>query len=363
MRITIKLKLALSFALVVAMLIALAVLSITNLSKLNNSLTELIYGPALRLEYALTASGSLAESIRQQKNALLVTNTEEMAAYYEKSDAALAIVRDVTTKGLAIADEEGKPLWERLLEAVTAYENTVKNLHQTQLTSGQQAAINLSNGDIRTAATAMTAAATDLVAADKVAMGDAEDAAKANYESTRLILIAIAGAATLIGAIAAVWMSLSIARGLRRGVELAEAVAIGDLNHTVTHKANDEIKDLMSAMQRMTANLRETAGMAAEISNGNLTVTPRPLSDKDTLGQSLLDMVERLRSVVADALVASDNVSAGSQQLSSASEQIAQGATEQASSAEEASSSMEEMASNIKQNADNAAQTEKIARQ
>jgi methyl-accepting chemotaxis protein len=87
------------------------------------------------------------------------------------------------------------------------------------------------------------------------------------------------------------------------------------------------------------------------------------LSDKDTLGQSLELMVERLRGVVGDAIAAGENVSSGSQQLSSASEQVSQGATEQASSAEEASASMEEMAANIKQNADNAAQTEKIARQ
>jgi methyl-accepting chemotaxis protein len=187
--------------------------------------------------------------------------------------------------------------------------------------------------------------------------------ANSDYQSIRTLVLAIAIAAALAATIAAVWMSLSIGRGLKRGVELAEAVAIGDLNHEVAHRSNDEIRDLISAMQKMTANLRETAGMAAEISNGNLTVTPKPLSDADILGKSLLEMVERLRSVVSDALVASDNVSAGSQQLSSASEQIAQGATEQASSAEEASSSMEEMASNIKQNADNAAQTEKIARQ
>ncbi len=87
------------------------------------------------------------------------------------------------------------------------------------------------------------------------------------------------------------------------------------------------------------------------------------MSDKDRLGTALQSMVERLRGVVGDALVASDNVSSGSQQLSSGSEQLSQGATEQASSAEEASASMEEMAANIKQNADNAAQTEKIARQ
>jgi len=116
-------------------------------------------------------------------------------------------------------------------------------------------------------------------------------------------------------------------------------------------------------MQSMVANLRITADIATQIAAGDLTVSPKPLSAKDTLGTALEQMVERLRDVVADAIAAAENVSAGSQELSASSEQVSQGATEQASAAEEASSSMEEMAANIKQNADNAAQTEKIARQ
>ena len=113
----------------------------------------------------------------------------------------------------------------------------------------------------------------------------------------------------------------------------------------------------------MTANLRGTAEVADLIANGDLTVDPKPLSDKDTLGLSLKRMVEKLRDVIADAIASANNVSAGSQEMSATAEQLSQGATEQASSTEEASSSMEEMAATIKQTADNAAQTEKIARQ
>src|SRR5579864_9392533 len=65
-------------------------------------------------------------------------------------------------------------------------------------------------------------------------------------------------------------------------------------------------------------------------------------------------MVEKLRQIVAEALTAAQNVSAGSQEFSASAEQLSQGATEQASSAEKTSSSMEEMAANVKQNADNA---------
>jgi methyl-accepting chemotaxis protein len=144
---------------------------------------------------------------------------------------------------------------------------------------------------------------------------------------------------------------------------LANAVAIGDLGQQIEVKSNDEIRDLVDALNKMTANLNATAKVADEIAAGNLTVQAKRASDKDTLGIALETMLEKLRGIVAEAATAAQNVSAGSQELSASAEQLSQGSTEQASSAEEASSSMEEMASNIKQNAESAGQTEKIAHQ
>ncbi len=167
----------------------------------------------------------------------------------------------------------------------------------------------------------------------------------------------------MISVISGFLLSLSISRGLRRAVSLADAVARGDLSQNVKPNSNDEIKDLIDALNRMTANLRVTAQMAEAIAQGDLSVEPKPLSDKDTLGLALKEMTQKLRTVVSDALGAAGSVSSGSEELSSACQQLSAGANEQAASAEEVSSSMEQMAANIKQNADNAAQTEKIARQ
>jgi methyl-accepting chemotaxis protein len=150
---------------------------------------------------------------------------------------------------------------------------------------------------------------------------------------------------------------------ISEGNRVLRQVSFGDLTQHVDIECEGDHARMKDAINMMVDNLRNTATIADQIAGGDLTVEPKPLSDKDTLGLALVSMVERLRGVVADAISASQNVSAGSQQLSSGSEQLSQGATEQAASAEEASASMEEMASNIKQNADNAAQTEKIARQ
>jgi methyl-accepting chemotaxis protein len=194
-------------------------------------------------------------------------------------------------------------------------------------------------------------------------MAEASDEAAKEASFAKLLVISVIIGALLVAAASATWIAVSISRALARAVEIANAVAIGDLSQKIESKSDDEIGDVLKSLNAMTANLNATASVANEIANGNLTVDAKALSDKDTLGLALERMVEKLRQIVSEALTAAHNVSAGSQELSASAEQLSQGATEQASSAEEASSSMEEMAANVKQNASNASQTEKIAAQ
>jgi len=155
-------------------------------------------------------------------------------------------------------------------------------------------------------------------------MRAAQEGTVATYQQARIMLLGVIAASILVSIVAAAWIAISISRGLRRAIDLATAVADGDLSQTVAVTTNDEVSDMVDALNAMTA---------------------------------------KLRSVVSEASAASSNVSSGSQELSATAEDLSQGATEQAASAEEASASMEQMAANIKQNADNAAQTEKIAKQ
>ncbi|WP_152044794.1 HAMP domain-containing methyl-accepting chemotaxis protein [Aureimonas psammosilenae] len=147
---------------------------------------------------------------------------------------------------------------------------------------------------------------------------------QANYASARNMLIAIVVGAIAMGLAAALWMSLSISRGLNRSVKLAEDIGAGDLTQTVDAKTRDEIGDLQRAMNTMTLRLRE---------------------------------------IVGDVANSSSQVASGSQQSSATAEQLSQGSTEQAAATEQASSAMEEMAANIRQNSENATTTEKIAGQ
>ncbi len=363
---TIKLKLGIAFALIILMTCGMATLAIVNLSSLNLAITEIIQGPAANLQSSSDLSDTVYQSIRAEKNAILNTDPTKIQSYGNE----IVNSREAIQKLLGKLDaEKAEAIRTKVAEFRAAYPNwtemqdQIVALARQNTTESNTRAGELSMGEGAKVTAVLLQSLTGLNEQIAVDLKATDEATNVQYENSKNLLLAISAALLIFSAVVATWISLNISRGLKRAVNLADAVSIGDLNYEIAHKSNDEIRDLVNSMQTMTSNLRNTASLADKVADGDLTVQPTPLSEKDTLGLALQRMVERLRGVVADALSASDNVSAGSQELSASSEQISQGATEQAASAEEASASMEEMAANIKQNADNAAQTEKIARQ
>ena len=202
----------------------------------------------------------------------------------------------------------------------------------------------------------------ELVALNRSRLAAAATAAAAQYADARVVLIGAAAVALL----AARYWRVDLDQHEpppKASHAVGRCGSGGGSGKTMTVNSRDEIRDLVTALTRMTANLRATAEVAESIAAGNLTVTTKRRSDADVLGIALERMLEKLRSVVAEAAGAADNVSSGSQELSASAGAAVAGRDRAGVGDEEASASMEQMAANVKQNADNAAQTEKIARQ
>ena len=324
MRVTIKLKLGLAFGLVILLLIAAASLGVTSLSGLNDRLDALITGPVARVIEAKTVKVRFVEVVRSEKNMLLTDDADKIAGFASEIAANSKVLDTNVEEGLSGASAQGKPRWLELQQTWEAFKAGDQKLQSLVAAHDKAGALALSMGDQRQKVSDAEKTIDDLVSINQQLMDDSRAAASTGYAQTRTMLLTMAALSVLLAAAAASFIALNISKGLKTANDAVRAVAEGDLTKMASVVSNDEIGDMLS--------------------NVNL-------------------MIERLRGVIGDAAVASDNVSVGSQQLSSASEQVSQGATEQASAAEEASASMEQMAANIKQNADNAAQTEKIARQ
>ncbi|MCI9867209.1 MCP four helix bundle domain-containing protein [Rhizobium skierniewicense] len=363
MRFTIKLKLAIAFGFLIVMLAGTAGYGIYSLGVAKDAMDEVVEGTVVRLDKVHQMDTLSLVVIRAQKNLLLAATAAEREQFKKAGDEVRSELSAILQEMSSTASAQTRPYWTDLVTINKAFDASDDRVRQLVEDGNTAAAITYSSTEGRAAANALTNKLHEGVEMNRARLTDSKNAATAEYEQTRLLLIAASIIAVIVAIATALWIALGISSGLRKIMVVAEAVSVGDLDQNVEINTNDEIKDLVTRINVMTGNLRNTASVANEIADGNLFVTPTPLSNKDILGLSLQRMVERLRGVVSDALTAADNVSSGSQELSASSEQLSQGATEQASSAEEASASMEQMAANIKQNADNAAQTEKIARQ
>jgi methyl-accepting chemotaxis protein len=364
MRATIKVKLGATFGLLIVILAVVVLVANSRLNTLNGAITDLINGPAKRLETALALDTDIGKLVRTEKNILLTNDRQleqEFSASITHDQGEIDKTIDDATAREMPAEE--KALWTRASQDWAAFKPVNTHVRDLGMAGDDAAASALSIGEGRRLSQAFSDTVDKLVDFEKQQMKATDDETDQIYAAARTALFLVAGIALLVAVGAALWISRTVSVGLRRVSTVVNAVAIGDLDQDVTVTSNDEIKDLVETVNGMTANLRVSAALADRIADGDLTVQHQPLSDKDTLGHALVRMIERLRGVVGDAGAAAENVSAGSQELSASSEQVSQGATEQAAAAEQASASMEEMAANIKQNADNASTTEKIARQ
>ena len=333
-------------------------------SALDAAVSELNKGASevqLTVTALLKARLDVSRLSRAVISAYTSTNEQEVDTDAKEARHQLVVLKSDMTK---IAAQAIRGLSENsAIAQLDRISNAAEKAAGLAIEAGNLKAAAIANGEGRKVFDEALNALEEYVVLNKNQMAGLAKTASAEASFAKTLLISIIIASLLIAVASATWIAINISRGLGRAVGLADAVAIGDLSQTIDASSNDEVGDLIKSLNAMTVNLNATAKIADEISNGNLIINAKRMSDKDTLGIALERMVERLRAIVSEALMAAQNVSAGSQELSASAEQLSQGATEQASSAEEASSSMEEMAANVKQNAENANQTEKIAHQ
>jgi methyl-accepting chemotaxis protein len=301
------------------------------------------------------SDGTQLDRLEDQYNAWVVQFNERVNAILKGGRVGNQTVMATKNTSIVAAVKELAQNHEAFQKRAAA----LMAAHRDALAKTQQADAAMTQLD----KTGETAAAllnqVDQLASDSISTAKALGRSAKKNCTVLILIVAIVSLA--IGASLAMVITNGIVRPLSQGVELAKAIAIGDLSRDIDTGRQDEIGMLAEAMQQMTANLKNTAMVAEQVAQGDLSVSVEVLSDKDIMGQALATMVEKLNAIVGDVKSAADQVATGSQEMSSTSEEMSQGATEQAAAAEEASSSMEQMSANIKQNADNALQTERIA--
>jgi len=116
-------------------------------------------------------------------------------------------------------------------------------------------------------------------------------------------------------------------------------------------------------VRSITQPLQEAINIANAIASGDLTKRIEATSTNETgrLLQALKTMNENLVDLVGKVRMGTDQITTASGEIASGNSNLSQRTEEQASSLEETASSMEELTSTVKQNADNARQANQLA--
>jgi len=309
MRLTIKNKLSLAFGISIMMLTGSTIYSYVNLSGFNQTVKALLDGPAARKEHIQMITEYEVRPTRGFYDLINAATPEERRSLKAKNDDFIAKLM-TEAKWLqehAVTGAE-RESWSAVAADVQKFKIAADGVYD-RLASGDVAGATQMNlqkarpltDDIERLITPIFFDQRDQIAAGKAA-------ADQGYSSAVIMLTIIGIISATISLAAAAWIAIGIGRGLKRLTEATDAVSVGDLDTEVRVDTDDEIKDLVDTVNRMTANLRKTAALADTIATGDLSADHQALSDKDMLGHALTRMTVNLRKTaqLADTIAAGD---------------------------------------------------------
>ena len=133
----------------------------------------------------------------------------------------------------------------------------------------------------------------------------------------------------------------AMVRYLQNMAEISGQIAGGDLTMTVKPISDKDV--LGNAFVGMTGYLHEMATVSKQVSEGDLTVTVKPVSDKDLLRNAFANMLAKRRRINQEICEIINVLASSSSEILASTAQIAAGMSETATSVTETTATMEEI--------------------
>jgi methyl-accepting chemotaxis protein len=315
-------RLGIAFGAICLALVFMVGQGIVMLGRVNDGTEEIVGKRMPRIDMVNTILAETNDIAIALRNMMLNEDAADRAKQIDEIMASRKTTADIIKKlDDAVTNPKAREIVAKQIELGEKYakgQDELIKLIQAKDDAGAKAYL----VQLRPVLAAFKQATIDQLDIQRQLAADKAKLAKETYSST-LTLMLVLGAIVLIGAgVLAWWITASIVRPIRRALEVANAVAEGDLSTQVVVTSKCEAGQLLASLKTMNENLVKT--------------------------------VATVRSGTEAISTASSEVAAGNQDLSSRTEQ-------QASSLEETASSMEELTSTVKQNADNARQANTLA--
>jgi methyl-accepting chemotaxis protein len=147
-----------------------------------------------------------------------------------------------------------------------------------------------------------------------------------------------------------------IGKPLSSLAKTSEALALGDVEQKISIRSNDEIGALAASQARVVDYMKDMAGIAGRMAEGDLTVEVKPLSEKDAFGNAFSHLIAKQRDLIGRVKSVAGSVSEASKQLTKAAEQTAQATQQIASTIQQVAKGTAEQSNALQQTANSVEQ-------
>jgi len=315
-------RLALGFAVILALSVAITGISIWRLHEVASATRAMMELP-LAKERMISDWSSKIDSAIRRTTAIARSSDPSLATYFaDESKKSSAISADLQKKIEALVDDDEKELFGRIGEQRKLYLSSRDKVTKLKADGALEEAEAHFNNVFAPGAAAYQNLMAELLKRQRGKIDAIAVEIENGADTSRKLLIALTALVLTLGVVCSWLLTVGITRPLGQALEAARRVAAGDLTGTIRVSGSDETGQLLAALQDM--------------------------------NNALLNIVMQVRSGTAEIETSSTEIAIGNQDLSSRTEQ-------QASSLEETAASMEELTATVKNNASNAHQANQLA--
>ncbi|EJN10280.1 methyl-accepting chemotaxis protein [Herbaspirillum sp. YR522] len=331
----ISIKLALTFLLMLGLSCMLGVVSILQISKVNQATRDMSQNWLPSIQIAQQLELAIAGARVNQLLNLSAADAAAGANYARQSSAQMALFERllVEFEPLAPLPQEQAHL-NQLRQAFADYRQVQRQVLQLADSGQREQALALlrTEGDRHYARIIDSGEA--LVVLNSEGSQEADRQAEAGYRASLMLTGGLLSCCLLLSIALVVWLARIVSTPLRCAVHVAEQVAQGDLTVEIPVDRRDETGQLMAALHSMTQGLQRVVGQvrhgteaisnaAAQIASGNHDLSRRTEQQAASLEKTAAS-IEQLTSTVKQN---ADNARAASKLAASASGVAAEGGT------------------------------------
>ncbi len=299
-------KLLLSFMLVAVIAGVIGYIGISNISEIEVSDTEMYENMTVPIAqmseistYFQRMRVNTREVVMAQTDSEIENFTKRIQTYRDSIDAIAKRFEE------RIISDEMKNLWGNFISARKEYGEDLNHFFALARENRDAEAMAFINGDFGTSARAEMNIIKDIIDMknrDASAKSDANTALAKTATTTMLIIM---GVGIFLAVALGFFISRIISNPLKNLAHIADKLALGEVNVSVEAKTKDELGDLERSFALMIDNTKTNAAAADKIAQGDTSVEIKAKSEKDVLSNSMIKVVESIRSVIAEAVMLS----------------------------------------------------------